>query len=170
VGGVSTGFTVPCSRDRVVLAIQDTLDQFGWDVLEMSTSLIVASAGPPHPMQVANFPKVSARLREQADKQTRISVDVTLVGPIMGSKKKLIGIMGKFTNSISLRLQTESIAINPTVALGQGQPTDSSSQVPAAGQTRAQQLMDLKELLDAGLLSDEEFAAEKARVLNSESD
>jgi len=169
VGGVRTSFTVPCSIDRAALAIQDTIDQFGWPVLEVSTSLIVAQGPAFQWAQFANFPKVSAVLVEEGD-QTKIDVSVTIVGPIVGGKKHFIGIMGRFTNSVSLRVQTESIAINPTVALGQGQGTDSSSQVPAAGQTRAQQLKDLKELLDAGVLSDEEFAAEKARVLNSESD
>ena len=168
MAGISTSFTVPCSIDRAVLAIQDTIDQFGWPVLEVSTSLVVAQ-GPGNSMQMANFPIVSAKLVEEGD-QTKIDVSVTVVGPIFGQKKHLTGIMGRFTNSVSLRVQTESIAINPTVALGQGQGTDSSSQVPAVGPTRAQQLKDLKELLDAGVLSDEEFAAEKARVLNNESD
>ena len=169
MGGVRTSFTVPCSIDRAVLAIQDTIDQFGWPVLEVSTSLIVAQGPGRNSLQMWNFPKVSAKVVEEGD-QTKIDVSVTIVGLSLGYKKHMTGIMGKFTNSVSLRVQTESIAINPTVALGQGQPTDSSSQVPAAGQTRAQQLKDLKELLDAGVLSDEEFAAEKARVLNSESD
>ena len=168
MGGVRTSLTVPCSLDRAVLAIQDTLNQFGWDVLEVSTSLIVADAGQMNPFHMYNFPKVSATLLEQAGDSTKIDVSVTIVGPITGNKKKLIGIMGKFANSVSLRVQTESIAINPTVALGQGQGTGSPSQVPAAGQTRAQQLKDLKELLDAGVLTAEEFAAEKARVLDSE--
>ncbi len=161
---VSTSFTAPCSIDRAALAIQDTIDQFGWNVLEASTSLVVAEK---YPLSVWEYPcKLSAKLVEEGD-QTKIDVSVSS-GP--GSKRITTGIMGKFTNSVSLRIQTESIAINPTVALGQGQPTDSSSQVPAAGQTRAQQLKDLKELFDAGVLSDEEFAAEKARVLNNESD
>ncbi len=164
---ISTSFTVPCSIDRAALAIQDTIDQFGWPVLEVSTSLIVAQGPGINFSQFYNFPIVSSKLAEEGD-QTKIDVSVTVVGPMLGFKKHLTGIMGRFTNSVSLRVQTESIAINPTVALGQGQGTDSSSQVPAAGQTRAQQLKDLKELLDAGVLSDEEFAAEKARVLNSE--
>ncbi len=170
MGGVSTSITVPCSRDRAVLAIQDTINQFGWDVLEVSTSLIVASGGPLNALHFYNFPKISVTLLEQAGDRTKIDVSVTLVGMITGNKKRLIGLMGKFTNSVSLRVQTESIAINPTVALGQGQgqETGSPSQVPAAGQTRAQQLKDLKELLDAGVLTAEEFDAEKARVLDSE--
>ena len=165
---VSTSFTVPCPIDRAVLAVQDTIDQLGWPVLEVSTSLIVAQGPSMHALQWANWPKVSSKLVEEGD-QTKIDVSVSIVGMMLGNKKYLTGIMGQLTNSVSLRVQTESIAINPTVALGQGQPTDSSSQVPAAGQTRAQQLKDLKELLDAGVLTDEEFAAEKARVLNSES-
>ena len=167
MGAVSTSFTVPCSIDRAVLAVQDTIDQFGWPVLEMSTSLIVAQN--PIGFSIQGQPKVSVKLVEEGD-QTKIDVSVSIIGPLLDSKKYLTGVMGKFTNSVSLRVQTESIAINPTVVLGQGQPTDSSSQVPAAGQTRAQQLKDLKELLDAGVLTDEEFAAEKARVLNNESD
>ena len=163
---VSTSFTVPCSIDRAVLAVQDTIDQLGWPVLEVSTSLIVAQGPGRNSLQMWNFPKVSAKVVEEGD-QTKIDVSVTMP---TGIKSHLTGIMGQLTNSVSLRVQTESIAINPTVALGQGQGTDSSSQVPAAGQTRAQQLKDLKELLDAGVLTDEEFAAEKARVLNSESD
>jgi hypothetical protein len=170
MAGVSTSFTVPCSIDRAVLAIQDTIDQFGWPVLETSTTLVVAEGPGQTPIQIGNFPRVSAKLVDKGD-QTKIIVSVTVVAPVLfGLKKYLTGIMGKFTNSVSLRVQTESLAINPTVALGQGQGADSSAQTPMAGQTRAQQLKDLKELLDAGVLSDEEFSAEKARVLNSGSD
>ena len=167
MAGISTSFTVPCSIDRAVLAIQDTIDQFGWPVLEMSTSLIVTEKPGAAVNLFQGQPKVSVKLVEEGD-QTKIDVSISIIGPLFDNKKHLTGIMGKFTNSVSLRVQTESIAINPTVVLGQGQPTDSSSQVPAAGQTRAQQLKDLKELLDAEVLTAEEFAAEKARVLNSE--
>ena len=59
MGSVRTSLTVPCSRDRAVLAIQDTINQFGWEVLEVSTSLIVASSGPMNAIHVVNFPKVS---------------------------------------------------------------------------------------------------------------
>lgn len=166
---VSTSFTVPCTIDRAVLAIQDTLNQFEWPVLEMSTSLIVAQGPKQSSWQLdVNLPRVATKLSPVGD-QTKLDVSVTIVGMLTGNKKWLSGILGKFTNAISLRVQTESIAINPTVALGQGQGAPSMS-VPssAPSRDRAQQLMDLKSLLDTGALTEAEFAEEKARILNAD--
>ena len=151
-----------------MLAIQDTLNQFGWPVLEMSTSLIVAQAkGEAVIGYNMQFSKVSAKLSEK-NGETAIAVSVSFVGPMLGYKTSLTGIMGKFTNSLSLRIQTESIAINPTVALGEGQGTSpAAASGPSPVRDRAQQLKDLKELLDDGVLSAEEFAEEKRRILST---
>ena len=150
-----------------MLAIQDALDQFGWPVLEMSTSLIVAQGPGQTALQFANFPKVSTKLLAVGD-QTKLDISVSILGMMTGNKKWLAGIMGKFTNSLSLRIQTESIAINPTVALGEGQGTSpAAASGPSPVRDRAQQLKDLKELLDDGVLSAEEFAEEKRRILST---
>jgi hypothetical protein len=128
VATVSTQFAVPCTQDRAILAIQDTIDRFGWRVLEVSASRMVVTCPPLNSMQVTNFPKLTANLRESGI-STRLAVSVSMVGPLLGNKKNLSGLMGQFVNSVSLRVQTNSIAINPTVAVGEGQggPSPSSS-------------------------------------------
>lgn len=163
---VSTTFTVPCATDRAVLAVQDTLNQFEWPVLEMSTALIVAQGPKQTSWQLdLNLPRVATKLSPVGD-QTELNISVTIVGPLTGNKKWLSGILGKFTNAISLRVQTESIAINPTVAVGRGQGSAPDGvPVSAAPRDPAQQLMDLKSLLDGGALTEAEFAEEKARIL-----
>ncbi len=45
-----------------------------------------------------------------------------------------------------------------------GQPPQ---QAPGGGEDRVQQLKDLAQLKDQGMLTDQEFEAEKARILNS---
>jgi hypothetical protein len=164
---VNTVFTVPCPIDRAVLAIQDTLDQFGWPILEVSTSLVVAQGPAQNALHTYNFPKVSCKLVERQS-ETQIKVSVSTVGPLFGVKKYLTGILGRLVNSVSLRVQTESIAINPTVALGDGQRSSSTgSAVTGEARDRAQQLKDLTDLLDRGALTEDEFVSEKRRILSS---
>lgn len=46
-------------------------------------------------------------------------------------------------------------------------PPPAAPQPPAAGQSRVEKLKDLADLKQQGILTDEEFAAEKARILGS---
>jgi hypothetical protein len=68
-----------------------------------------------------------------------------------------------FTNGVSLRVRTQPIAINPTVAIGEGQAGPSAQSIDF----RIEQLYKLRELRDTGILTDDEFAAEKARILDA---
>ena len=157
---VNTSFTVPCSIDKVVLAIQDTINQFGWPVLELSQSLIVAQGPKQSSFQLeVNLPRVMTKLLESGS-TTTLHVSVSIVGPLLGNKKWLTGIMGKFTNAVSLRVQTSSIAINPTVAIGEGQGGPSSG-----GSDRLTQLSQLQSLRQSGALTEDEFESEKKRIL-----
>jgi hypothetical protein len=70
--------------------------------------------------------------------------------------------MGSFVNSMSVRTQTNSLAINPTVQIGEGQGGQSATPVD-----RIDLLKKAKELLDAGILTEEEFQIEKSRLLGS---
>jgi hypothetical protein len=161
MGHVNTEFTLPCASDKVLLAIQDVADTLQWPVLELSEALVVLQGPGQHAMHIWNLPKISAKLKE-VDGSTHVSISLSVVGPLVGDKKRLTGVMGQFVNSVSLRIQTESIAINPTVALGEGQ--GGASQVQQQPD-RITMLTQLKALLDQGVLTEEEFAAEKARVL-----
>ena len=157
---VSTELTLPCTADRAILAIQDTIDRSSWKVLEMSTSRIVLDTGPINAMHMYNFPKMTLSINEKM-LETDISVSVSWVNPgAIGAKKRLVGIMGTFVNSVSLRVQTNSIAINPTVAIGEGQGGPSSS-----GSDRLTQLSQLQSLRQSGALTEDEFESEKKRIL-----
>lgn len=46
-------------------------------------------------------------------------------------------------------------------------PPPAAPQPPAAGQSRVEKLKDLADLKQQGILTEEEFAAEKARILGS---
>lgn len=161
----SSEFTLPESRDRVVIAIQDILDQFKWPIIELSDTLIVARA-KDGPFADYLFPKVSLSLKDGDESgTTAVGISVSYPGLNWGTKSSFSGIIGRVTNSLSLRVQAQSIAINPTVAMGQGQGREDDPVFVSS--SRAQQLKDLKDLLDAGVLTPEEFAAEKERVLRS---
>jgi hypothetical protein len=156
---VSTTFTLPCPQDRAVLAIQDVLNQFQWNVMTLSTSEVAATL-QPMPSQAFRV-KLTATMKER-DGQTLIGVTTSVMfGVYFDGKKRCTEMMGTFVNALSLRVQTQSIAINPTVAIGEGQA--SSSEMPP---DRVSQLVKLKELFDAGVLTDSEFQDEKARILN----
>ncbi len=63
------------------------------------------------------------------------------------------------------QLQAQQVAQQAPAA---PQPAPAAAPAPpAAEEDRVDQLVKLKGLLDAGVLSDEEFAAEKARILGS---
>lgn len=155
---VSTEILLPCTADRVILAIQDTINHFQWKVLELSTSRVKIDLGKMQPLQSVNFPKLTVEIVEVGG-STKLLVAVSIIGP--GSKKWLTGSMGQFVNSVSLRVQTNSIAINPTVAIGEGQGGPSSG-----GSDRLSQLSQLQSLRQSGALTEDEFESEKKRILN----
>ena len=97
---------------------------------------------------------------------TRISVSASMPpGVQVGrAKRGLTGVVGQIVNSISLRAQTQSTSINPTVSIGTGQNVSASD----AG-TRITQLQQLATLHSSGALTDAEFQTEKRRILENES-
>jgi len=101
-------------------------------------------------------------LKEVDGDSTTLAISVSASGPLIGNKQGFTGLMGQFVNSVSLRVQTKSIAINPTVAIGEGQGTSSP-----VGNDRISQLGKLKGLVESGILTDEEFKREKQRILDA---
>lgn len=158
---VSTEFTAPCTQDRAILAIQDLANSLQWPILELAATRIVLN-GPRSNQMQAIAPKVTIELREIGN-ETKVSVTVSLVSWQITPKKQLIGIMGQVVNGISVRVQTKSIAINPTVALGEGQGGNS-----APSTSRLDQLERLQKLLESGILTSEEFDAEKQKILRQD--
>ena len=157
---VNTRFVLPCLIDSALLAIQDATDRFGWKLIELSQTRIVALYPPRSSFQTYNLPQVILILTE-VDLGTEVDVSVSAVGPIwVHGKKRFVGIMGQVVNSISLRVQTQSISINPTVAIGEGQGSTSFGEV-----TRVDLLERLQSLRNDGVLTEEEFAIEKRKVL-----
>ena len=158
---VSTSFMVPMTRDLAILAAQDIVDQRGWRVLSVVSTEIVVQERDYDMMKGAS-PKLTATFVERGN-STEIKVNASIFGygPLM--KKIVTGFMGQFVNSISLRTQTSSIAINPTVQVGDGQGGQSQS---TASVDRIELLKQAKELFDAGVLTEEEFQAEKKRLMS----
>ena len=155
---VSTEFTVPCASDRAILAVQDLANSLQLPILELAATQIVLNGPKLTPIQYT-APKVTIQIKELIE-ATKVSVTVSNLG--LFEKKHLVGIMGQVVNGISVRVQTKSIAINPTVALGEGQG-EAQSDAPATD--RLAQLERLQKLLESGILTREEFDAEKQRVI-----
>jgi hypothetical protein len=158
---VSTHFKVPCAQDRAILAIQDFVNSAQWQVLELSTSRVVLKGPGVNQMQYAGFPIITLELKEIVD-ETVIGISVSSIA--LGQKKHIAGIMGQVINGISVRVQTKSLAINPTVALGEGQG-ETQSEIPSPSTDRIGQLERLQKLLESGVLTREEFDAEKQKIL-----
>lgn len=158
---VSTEFTAPCTQDRAVLAVQDLANSLQWPIIELATSRVVLK-GPKsyHFGQSALTPKVVIQMKE-VGMDTVVLVSVALFN---GNKQQLTGIMGQIVNGISIRVQTKSIAINPTVALGEGQG-EAQSETPTPGTDRLTQLERLQKLLESGVLTRDEFDTEKQKIL-----
>ena len=162
---VSTEFTAPCTQDRAVLAVQDLANSLQWPVLELATSRVVLT-GPNFAFswQFPALSKVTILLKEN-NSETQIYVTVSLRGPSWAApsvKAKMTGIMGQIVNGLSVRVQTKSLAINPTVALGEGQ---GETQNEAPDTDRLAQLERLQKLLESGILTREEFDTEKQKIL-----
>ncbi len=163
---VSTEFTAPCTQDRAILAVQDLANSLQWPILELATSRVILTGPKLQPLQMYDFPQISILLQEDLQ-ETRIKVTVSVKMPSIdfgGVKKKLTGIMGQVVNGLSVRIQTKSIAINPTVALGEGQG-EAQSEIPAPSTDRIGQLERLQKLLESGVLTRDEFDAEKQKIL-----
>lgn len=156
---VSTVFTAPCTQDRTILAVQDLANSLQWPILELGMSRVVLH-GPRINQFQAVAPTVTVQLKE-LEEETEICVTISLVSFQFTSKKYLTGIMGQVVNGISVRVQTQSIAINPTVALGEGQGEASSPRTD-----RLDQLERLQKLLESGILTREEFDSEKLKILS----
>ena len=157
---ISTSFTIPVTRDLAILSAQDVVDQRGWRVLSVSSTELVVQERDYDMMKSAS-PKLVATFREK-NGSTEVSVVTSIFGYGPLVKKVATGFMGTFVNSMSLRTQTSSIAINPTVQVGEGQGGQSVASVD-----RIELLKKAKDLLDAGILSEEEFQAEKLRLLGN---
>lgn len=156
---VNTEFTVPCAKDQAVLAVQDVLDKLEWGVINLSSTEIITKSPQIDFFKKSSAPKVTINFRAVGE-HTRIAVTVSLPGPVMPSfKKNMIGVMGQLVNSTSLRVQTQSIAINPSVQIGDGQTTSPDD--------RFDLLRKAKSLLDSGALTAEEFEAEKRKILGT---
>ena len=156
---VNTQLKVPCAQDRAILAIQDFVNSVQWPVLELSASRVVLKGPGVNSQQAWSFPVITLILKETAV-ETAIAVTVSSTAPL-GMKKHLVGLMGQVVNGISIRVQTESLAINPTVALGEGQGEASEPRTD-----RLDQLERLQKLFESGILTREEFDAEKYKILN----
>ena len=155
---VNTQLKVPCTQDKAILAIQDFTNSVQWQVLELSTSRVVLKGPGVNQSQSGAFPIITLELKEIVD-ETAIAISVSSTWPI-GQKNHIAGIMGQVVNGVSIRVQTQSIAINPTVALGEGQGGTS-----APSTNRLDQLERLQKLLETGILTREEFDTEKQKIL-----
>lgn len=155
---VSTSFQLPATADVVVIAAQDIVDRNGWRVLTMTSTEIVISEGD-YDIIKGSKPKLTIALHA-AGENTRVVVTSSIFGYGPIAKKMVNGFMGQFVNSLSLRVQTNSVAINPTVQVGEGQSSGGTTQPD-----RFDLLRKAKELLDSGVLTEEEFMTEKKKIL-----
>ena len=154
---VNTQLKVPCTQDKAILAIQDFANSTQWQVLELSASRVVLKGPGVNQQQAWSFPVITLELKEIVD-ETAITISVSSTA--LGLKKHIAGIMGQVVNGVSIRIQTQSIAINPTVALGEGQGGTSAPRTD-----RLDQLERLQKLLENGILTRDEFDAEKHKIL-----
>ena len=154
---VSAEFEIPLSIDRSIIAAQDVIEQLKWGVQELGASRIVATF--PGTNLVGIPCRFVADMREVSDK-TIVSASISI--PLWQNKAYLTGFLGQFINGISLRAQTNSTMINPTVAIGEGQ-------VPSGPDIndRLATLAKLGELHKNGVLTDDEFLNEKERILKT---
>jgi len=158
---ISTTLEFPIPPDLVMIAAQDIIDQRGWRVQSMSSSELVFQERD-WDMMKGSSPKIVATFINKGD-----HTQVQIIGKFLGygpiAKKILAGFVGQFVNSLSLRAQTNSVSINPTVQIGEGQGGGSSPVVD-----KYELLRKAKQLLDDGVLTEEEFLVEKSQILNGE--
>lgn len=155
---VKTEFQIPLSVDKSIIAAQDIVEQLKWRVQELGEDRIVATFSGTNLIGVQC--RFVVEMREVAG-DTTVSASISI--PLPQNKGYLLGILGQFVNGLSLRAQTKSTTINPTVAIGEGQVESST-----APNSRFASLAKLGELHKDGILSDEEFQSEKEKILNSD--
>lgn len=133
---------------------QEVAVRLGWRVLSLSGSTITIKEVSP---QITGFTwpaRIDVSISPASDNACNITLDGSIsgIGPIQ--RNHLQGQMGRFLNDLSLSVdRTKSSMDIPTAA---SPPTASLSV----------EIAKLKELMNEGILTAEEFAAAKSRLLS----
>jgi len=146
-------FELKTSSAKALELCQEVTARMGWRVLSLSSSTLTIKEASP---QITSFTwpaRIDVSISPTSDESCRITLDGSIsgVGPIQ--RNHLQGQMGRFLNDLSLTVDRQ----NPISTT----PTSTSPGI----QSLSDELLTLKKLLDEGVLTAEEFAAAKSRLL-----
>ena len=146
-------FTLKVDLPTALTLCQEVARELGWRVLELTSSSISVKEVSP---QITGFTwpariDVSLRQLGNAECQLTLNGSISGMGPIQ--RNHLQGQMGRLLNHLSLLVDKK---LHDAVA-------------PAVGnnQSIAEEIRNLKALVDQGILSEAEFAAAKLKLLGS---
>lgn len=144
-------FRIQIDSGKAISLCQEVAVDLGWRVLEVSNSSISVKEVAP---QLTGF-TWPARIDVQIGSISSQECELRLFGSILGvgpiQRNHLQGQMGRFLNHLSVLVD------RPRMKQGDGGQSGTS--------LLSEELTRLKELVDEGVLTQEEFAAAKARLL-----
>ena len=143
---------LPHSVDDVAMACQEAVAQLGWRILDQSDSGLTCKEVLPQITSMTWPAKIEVEWRQEGSK-TRLTLNGSVMGfgPLQSGHLK--GEMGNLQNRIQLCLRK-------TASQQQRTPP-----APTPQSTLAGELENLARLRSQGILSDEEFANAKAKLL-----
>lgn len=137
-----SSISIKKSLHEILAAVQDSIREFGWQVLEIHSGSISAKVPLSFNSYAVNLRIVLSQ--EEDAVNMRVNSTTLGIGPL--NKRNLEGIVGKLINSVSVELRNLPNSTNIGIA---------------------DQLEKLSELFNNGILSKSEFEAAKSKVLGT---
>ena len=146
-------FELNTSSVQALELCQEVAVRMGWRVLSLSSSTLTLKEASP---QITSFTwpaRIDVSISANSDKTCIITLDGSIsgVGPIQ--RNHLQGQMGRFLNDLSLAVDRK----NPS--------NEAPASIDRPSPSLSDELLKLKALMDGGVLTAEEFAAAKSRLL-----
>jgi len=133
---------------------QEVAAQLGWRVLEVSAKSISIKEIAPQFTGFTWPARIDVQIVEISDASCDLRLDGSIAGMGPIQRNHLQGQMGRFLNNLSLLLDRQ-----------QNSQSTAISHKPGNGNSMSEELARLKSLRDDGVLTDEEFAAAKSKLL-----
>ncbi len=152
----SQSFQLPVSGATTLKLCQEVAIQLGWRVLEVSSARISVKEVSP---QVTSFTwpaRIDIEIKSNGQEKSHLQLYGSIAGAGPIQRNHLQGQMGRFLNHLSLLVDTKSSSA-----------ATSNSSTNASTTSLTQEITRLKELLDQGVLTPEEFASAKAKLLGN---
>ncbi len=148
-------FKLSTSKAEALEVSREVAVRMGWRVFDMSSSSLTIKEASKHTKSFTWPARIEISIKSVADDICEITLDGSIAGAGPIQRNHLKGQMGRVLNDLSLSIDQKN-------AQRRNRQNDFDPRSPSL----PEEIMRLKELMDDGTLTAEEFAAAKARLLS----